>query len=265
MLLGLRHVEFNGIHLPVESAVQQARRTCLPLHALDHGIDRAVYNRGSAFLYLYRGRQFCVFTRHQMSNDKTPSQVCLRLTADDRKLNSRARFVRFPDIANEAREEFDLCALEMPWLIESHSNAPTYYRARPSESISLDRLGQFFAMGYPYKLTTSVLDEASETYKPLSIHMSQVAVWADVLTSKPNDLLMLKLRPGIVMGPECRGDFDGFSGGPVFEVNRRSLAVEFLGITIRGGGDKLFFAHSAWVDALCDRAFNYVPIKLVAA
>jgi hypothetical protein len=129
--------------------------------------------------------------------------------------------------------------------------------------MSTDGTETYFAIGYPTRLTqiaTAQDDGASE-----AIAMSQVLVWASNLVLRRGDLPRLELMPGNVMLPRCSGDFDGFSGGPVFSVNSRTMAIELRGIVIRGGTDKLFFGSTEWVQKLCHLALSQPQIEKVAA
>jgi hypothetical protein len=259
MMLGSRHVSFNNLHLPANLAVQQARRSCMPLH-VSTGLDSwPIGNRGTAFLYAYRKRHFCVLTRHQLAKDFHPSQVFIRLTNSEHSLYSGVRFIEFPKSAF-GPEEFDLCAIEMPWNLRTQIGCPTFFKARPLTPLVADGSERHFTIGFPSRLTKLTGEECSK-----GIALSQVIVWADGLTQNRNDLPMLKLVPGLVMGPKCEGDFDGFSGGPVFGINARSRTIEFRGIALRGGGNKLFFATTDWVHKLCDIGLQLPQIDMVAA
>jgi hypothetical protein len=64
-LLGARFVSLNGLHLPANTAIQMARRSCAPLWARNHVPAYPFSFRGSSFLYKVKGISYCVFTRHQ--------------------------------------------------------------------------------------------------------------------------------------------------------------------------------------------------------
>ena len=76
---------------------------------------------------------------------------------------------------------------------------------------------------------------------------------------------MHDLMTGKVMSAHCGGDFDGFSGGPVFGVGIRTRLLSLRGIVIRGGIDKLFFARSHWIDDVCDKALQLTAVEEFAA
>ena len=67
------------------------------------------------------------------------------------------------------------------------------------------------------------------------------------------------------MGPKCQGDFDGFSGAPVFGISVEVRVIELRGIVLRGGNDKPFFASIDWVHKLCDIALERPKIEPIAA
>ena len=246
VVLGLRHVSFNGFFMPVGAAVDQVRRCCVPVHVKTTCAEWPIVNRGSAFLYAIRNRQFCVFTRHQLGQDWGPSEVYIRLTASDRILYSGARFVQFPGTTDTA-EEHDLCAVEMPWQRQISGVAPKFFGARPISMVPADGSEKLFALGYPYRLNQMHGEERSE-----AIGMTQVRVWADGVCRRKGNLPMLKLKLGGVMTTKCDGDFNGFSGGPVFGLSCRTRSLEFRGVVFRGGRDRLFFAPASWVDRLCE-------------
>jgi hypothetical protein len=257
MILGRRHISFNGVHLPANLAVQELRRTCVPLHFATNDERWPIGNRGSAFLYSYRARLFCVFTRHQLGRDLHASQICIRLTSDFTLVHSGARFIAFAQHP-DAPEEHDICAIEMPYNSQNDGLSPIFYKAR--SPLEAEPSEKHFAIGYPSRLTVMAGELACE-----GIAKSQVLVWAEGWTQKDNGLPMLALAEGLVMGPKCQGDFDGFSGGPVFGVNLRDGALEFRGITIRAGHDKLFYAPSSAVDRICDLSLIRPPIRLIDA
>jgi hypothetical protein len=120
----------------------------------------------------------------------------------------------------------------------------------------------YFAIGYPSRLTRM---EMSEEWRSKHIHLSQVLVWATSLVLQPNDLPKLHLLTGDIMLPKCAGNFDGFSGGPVFGINRRTATIALRGIIIRGGHDKLFFVPIEWAQRLCDIALEQPEIEHEAA
>jgi hypothetical protein len=261
MMLGRRHVSLNGLFLPANLAVQQARRCCVSLHMRTDFAPWPIGNRGTGVLYAYGGRQFCVFTRHQLGKDIRPSQVVLRLTPREGSFYSGGRFVEFPRRYN-GPEEHDLCLIELPWTIERSAASPLFFEATPPTSMATDGSEAYFVIGYPSRLTQCAItdDGASQ-----GIAMSQVLVWASELILRRGDLPKLELLPGKVMLPKCSGDFDGFSGGPVFGVNSETTAIELRGIVIRGGIDKLFFASIEWVQKLCDIALSQPKIEPIAA
>ncbi len=75
----------------------------------------------------------------------------------------------------------------------------------------------------------------------------------------------LVIPPGKVMLPRCKGDYDGFSGGPVFGLSTATRSIELRGVIIRGGIDKLFFAPVDWVQRLCEVALARPQIEQIAA
>ena len=259
MLLGNRHVQLNGLYLPANLAVQQCRRTCVPLHLTTGDEAWPIINRGTTFLYRVFGRRFCIFTRHQLGTDSDASRVFIRLTDDGRKLNGGARFVYFH--SDGQREEHDLCAVEIPWVLDNGPDVRKFYEAHDGVPAMTNEADRLFALGYPTKLTQMRGEERSE-----HIAMSQVLVWADHIDGDGSDLPMMRLREdSMVMRPRCGGDYDGFSGGPVFSISTESYAVEFRGIILRGGHDKLFFATAPWVNSLCRLALQHEPCRVLAA
>jgi hypothetical protein len=260
-ILGRRHVSLNGLHLPANLAVQQARRCCVSLHVRTNFAHWPIGNRGSGVLYAYGGRQFCVFTRHQLGRDACPSQVVLRLTRREDSFYSGGRFVEFPRLCN-GPEEHDLCLIELPWTIKRTAASPLFFEATSLTSMATDGSEPYFVIGYPSRLTQFAITDGGATE---GIAMSQVMVWASNLILQRGNLPKLELLPGKVMLPRCSGDFDGFSGAPVFSVNSDTMAIELRGIVIRGGIDKLFFASIEWVHKLCDIALSQPQIEPAAA
>lgn len=116
-----------------------------------------------------------------------------------------------------------------------------------------------FCFGYPSKLT-----EVFGEFRAEGVSVSQVLVWADAVV-RANGVHMLQLGEGQVMRSQCRGNFDGFSGGPVFGANTISKSIEFRGTIIWGGHDRLFFVPARWVDKLCDLAVREPPIAVFEA
>lgn len=258
-LIGTRHVLLNGLWLPANLAAQQVRRACVSLHANTGNLDWPSSNLGSAFLYRYRGRQFCVFSRHQISGDWRPEQLCVHLANDRSRLFSGGRLVQFlPSV--EQREEHDLCAMEMPWRLQAEHYSPMWFEATGDEPSSIAGGDPMFCVGYPSKLNQIDGDE-----KCTGVHLSQVLVWGESFGGDNGGLPSLALEAGAVMVPKCEGDFDGFSGSPVFGINLRRHGLEFRGIVIRGGHPRLFFIPASWVNRLCDYAFDDPPLMLSAA
>jgi hypothetical protein len=260
-LLGLRHVSLNGLLLPANVAVQQARRCCVALHTNTNFESWPIGNRGTGVLYAYGGRQFCIFTRHQLMGISDPSQVVLRLNGNGRSFFSGGRFVEFPQLEC-GPEEHDVCLLELPWKIARSHGSPLFFKATPVTSMATDGSERYFAIGYPSKLTQH---EVNDEGVSKGIALSQVIVWASQLVLQPDDLPKLQLIPGKVMLPKCSGNYDGFSGGPVFGVNQGTRAIELRGIVIRGGIDKLFFASIEWVQKLCEICLTQPRIEPTAA
>lgn len=259
-LLGSRHVEFNGLHLPGNTAVGRARLACVPLHAKTGNEYWPITNMGSGILYARKGRNFVVFTKHQLQKWIRPSDVVVRLGgAATARLNHGARFLHFADV-EFGPEEFDVCAIEMPWRLPLGANVPLFLNSRPSTNLSEDDTEKFFAVGYPSKLTRIDGDLKFE-----HIGLTQVLVWASGIVLNQSDLPMLTLMQGKVMIPQCDGDFDGFSGGPVFGVSMRTRLLTLRGIIIRGGIDKLFFAPLHWIDDVCDKALQMPALDVFAA
>jgi hypothetical protein len=257
-ILGRRHVELNGLFLPANAAVLRARQACVPLHATTGDPDWPVSNMGSGILYARNGRKISVFTRHQLGKHTHPSQIMVRMGPDTSAcLNGGARFVQFPFL-EFGPEEFDVCAVEMPWRVPTGPSVPLFMNALQTTPLPDDRSERFFAVGYPSRLTRIDGEMRSE-----HIGLTQVLVWAKGLVLKRGDLPMLDLMPGTVMVPRCGGDFDGFSGGPVFGITTQLLTLR--GIIIRGGIDKLFFAPTEWIDRVCDKALAEPVLNEIAA
>jgi hypothetical protein len=258
--IGSRHASLNGLLLPANLAVQQARRCCVALHVKTNFDAWPVGNCGSGVLYRFSGRRFCIFTRHQLrSANVHPAMVMLRLTESERRFFSGGRYIEFPDV-DDRQEEHDLCALELPWSFDKPGASSLFFDAANQAPLNTDGSELCFAIGYPSKLTKMLGEDTSE-----GIALSQVLVWATSIKLAANDLPMLELMPGVVMGPLCSGDFDGFSGGPVFSLNSNTQRIELRGITIRGGIDKLFFVPTDCVQKLCEVAMSYPRISAVAA
>jgi hypothetical protein len=258
--IGSRHASINGFFLPVQQAVQQARKSCVALHVQTGWEDWPIGNMGSGVLYRYRGRSFCVFTRHQLLSQKTlPSQVLLRLTSCEKRLFSGGRFVEFPK-HDCGPEEHDLCALELPWTFDNCYDQAVFFDARSASPMSDDGSQLYFVIGYPSRLTRMLGEMKSE-----GMALSQMLVWASQLVLQQGELPKIELMPGNIMLPICKGDFDGFSGGPVFSVNSQTQDIDLRGVVIRGGVDKLYFAPLGWVNRLCDFALSRPQIEPVAA
>jgi hypothetical protein len=260
--LGGDNVSVNGIFLPANFAIQHARRCCVPLHASTGMSSWPVRNLGSGVLYAYRGRQYCVFTRHQLQGEIKPWQIHLRLDPGSHALHGGVRYFEFPH-PHPLIEEHDLCLLEMPWTLNHRPEGPMFIQATPPTSLGDDDAEHYFAVGYPSKLTQ--MDASEEDGHNRHIGLTQVRVQASSLTVSPNDLPTLTLMTGEVMLPRCSGNFDGFSGGPVFGVNRQTASLTLRGIVVRGGIDKVSFVPTDWVQKLCDLALEADEVEWEAA
>lgn len=259
-IIGWRHVEFNGLLLPANGAVQRARSACVPLHAKNADPNWPISNMGCGFLYLRKGRKLVVFTRHQLGKDKHPSQVMIRLgPVTAARLNGGARFFQFPAL-EYGPEEFDVCAIEMPWRLPILKGVPTFIRSVSVSPIADDGSEIYFAVGYPSRLTKIDGEMSAEHFG-----LTQVLTWARCVVLKRGDLPMLELLPGEVLLERCSGDLDGFSGGPVFGVGKKTKVLSLRGVIIRGAVDKLFFASTDWIDDVCDKALTHPALEEVAA
>ena len=98
-----------------------------------------------------------------------------------------------------------------------------FFQATPPTSMEDIDVEIYFAVGYPSTLAKMAMSE--DDFRNEHVNLSQVLVWATSLTLRPNDLPMLSLLPGEVMVPKCAGNFDGFSGGPVFGISRRTESL----------------------------------------
>ena len=108
---------------------------------------------GSGVLYKRNGRKFVVFARHQLQKWIHPSEVMVRLgSVTAARLNGGARFVHFPKL-EFGPEEFDVCAIEMPWQLPHGTDVPLFVNSSSVTPLSDDGSEKFFAVGYPSKLT----------------------------------------------------------------------------------------------------------------
>lgn len=246
-ILGSRFASINGIWLPGNRAVDETRRCVVSLHAVSGDENWPTRNLGTAFLYEVLGRRFCVFTRHQVRDISNPDLLCVHLSSNRSRLFTGGRFFQCDGI----REEDDLCILEMPQLPpEAGSDSPSWFRDL-GLSTQGDECEKFFTIGYPSKLT-----ELSGEDKCEGVALSQVLVWAGSLSLVPGQLPMLRIPPGEVMVPKCEGDYDGFSGAPVFGLSAHQRVIRFLGLVIRGGRDRLFFIPTPHIDQICQVALR---------
>lgn len=246
-ILGSRFASINGIWLPANHAINETRRSVVSLHSVTSDQNWPTRNLGTAFLYKISGRRFCVFTRHQVRDVPNPNHLCVHLSSDRSRLFTGDRFIE----CDGMREEDDLCVLEMPLLPpEIGNDAPLWFQCQ-GPSTQHDVCEKFFTIGYPSKLT-----ELSGEDKCEGVALSQVLVWADSLTSVPGQLPMLSILPGLVMIPRCHGDYDGFSGAPVFGLSARQRIIRFLGLVVRGGRDRLFFIPTQHIDWICSAALQ---------
>lgn len=247
-ILGSRFVSINGVWLPGNQAVGEARRCAVSLHSVTGDENWPTRNLGTAFLYQVMGRRFCVFTRHQVQTVSDPGSLCIHLSSNRSRLFTGGQFVQ----CDGTREEDDLCALEMPSLPpEFGGDSPLWFQDQGG-STQRDVCEKFFVVGYPSKLT-----ELSGAEKCDGVALSQVLVWADSLNLVSGQLPMLSIPPGLVMIPLCGGDYDGFSGAPVFGLSARQRVIRFLGVVVRGGRDRLFFIPTPHIDQLCRLAVKH--------
>lgn len=241
-IFGSRFASINGIWLPANQAVSETRRSVVSLHSVTSDENWPTRNLGTAFLYQVLGRRFCVFTRHQIRDVFSPNHLCIHLSSNRSRLFTGGRFVQ----CDGMREEDDLCVLEMPLLPPEFGNDSPLWFQDQGGSTQRDVCEKFFTVGYPSKLT-----ELSGEDKCEGVALSQVLVWADSLRLAPGQLPMLGIPPGLVMVPRCGGDYDGFSGAPVFGLSARQRVIRFLGLVVRGGRDRLFFIPTPHIDQIC--------------
>jgi hypothetical protein len=130
----------------------------------------------------------------------------------------------------------------------NRENGTLFFDSSPAPPAQSSDDEMFFAFGYPSRLNTLLCTDKIE-----AVELSQVRVDGSWLPPRSQDELHgLKINLGLVVSGTCAGDFDGFSGGPVFSVHYRRKAVELKGVIMRGGGGLLYFAPAAWIDSLCD-------------
>lgn len=255
MLIGSRYIAFNGLFLPLEETFCRVRQTAVSIHFATGVENWPIANAGTGFLYQFCGRRFCILTRHQLINGFDPGQIAIKLTSDERRLFSGGRIVSFPS-AYHGSEEADLVALELPWAYQNLITAPIFYDASTADCV-MQRGEQLCAIGFPSGLTEIYGDEECE-----GIGTSQVMTWG--VRGTDGGLPSLCMSESRVMRPRCKGDFDGFSGAPVYGVNSHTRKMTFRGIVIRGGRDTLYFTPHEWVDFLCEKAFSEPPLDPVA-
>jgi len=246
--MGSRFISLNGLHLPANTAVEMVRRACTPLWMRNHDPTFPFTFRGSAFLYSARGVSYCVFTRHQ-ARGYLLDDVSISLRGDTSIMQNGAKYIGYHD--DGATERFDLCAMIVPpQTIERYMDRSVmfYEAADVPTDRDADR-EHLFAFGYPSKLSRWDCSE-----KIHAIDLSQVRVDGDYVPPERSwfGLPGMKINIGEVMGGDCQGDFDGFSGGPVFSIHADYRVIRFEGITMRGGNGSLEFAPASWVARLCD-------------
>lgn len=257
MLVGRRYVEFNGLHLPANQALLAARRTSVSIHFWTGDKNWPVANAGSGFLYRLGKRHFCVLSRHQIHSGFSPTQLVIKLTKDPRRLQSGARAISFPSEYHDL-EETDLLAVELPWIVRPQDSDVTFYKHTSPANEDELKLERLCAIGFPNGLIKVSGDERCE-----GTQLSQVLVWGSAAPDV-NGLPMLKISESMIMRPLCKGNFDGFSGAPVFGVNEVARTLRFRGIIIRGSHDKLFFTPSQWISKLCSLAFGLPPVEKIS-
>ncbi|MBS0269764.1 MAG: hypothetical protein JSS54_12395 [Proteobacteria bacterium] len=254
MLIGSQHIAFNGLFLPLNETFMRARQTAVSVH-FSTGVEGwPISNGGTGFLYQFCGRRFCILTRHQLINGFSPEKIVIKLTSDARRLFSGGRIISFPPSYHET-EEADLLALELPWVCQNSEYVPIFYDAATVDFEEAAR-EQLCAIGFPSRLTVISGCEECE-----GIATSQVMTWG--VRGDDSSLPSLCILDSRVMRPRCDGNFDGFSGAPVYGVNPSNKRMTFRGIVIRGGHGTLYFTPREWVDFLCEKAFSEPPLDPV--
>jgi hypothetical protein len=259
MLLGLRHLEINGLHLPERHAINEARRSAVALFIETGCPEWPIGHSGTAFLYDYFGRRFCIMTRHQLKHCPHPSRIFVRLTNDEHLLQSGCRFTGPASWDTSYKDIDDICVVEMPWDFPNDGRGALFFKAGPRVVNDSDPLEKLFVLGFPSSMTDY---GACPDYCD-GIHLRQVRVVGRELTYDESGLHHLVLIGGGKMECLCSGDFDGFSGGPVFGLSIRDQRITFKGLTVRAGRNNLYFIDHYFVDQICIRASKRPPIPLV--
>jgi hypothetical protein len=189
-----------------------------------------------------------VFARHQARGYRL-DDVSISLRGDGSIMQNGPTYLGFHD--DGVSERFDLCAMVIPpdTIARNMDRSVIFYEENDTPAArNLDR-EHFFAFGYPSKLSKFDCSDKVE-----AIDVSQVCVDGQYLPPASSwfGLPGLKINIGPVMGERCGGNFDGFSGGPVFSIHADYRTIRFEGITMRGGNGCLEFAPASWVARLCD-------------
>lgn len=255
-MIGLRHVELNGIYLPASLAADRVRHAAVALYTKTDGAWSQIGQSGSAFLYEYRGRRFCVFTKHQLAHSE-PSKVYINLASDPHTLHSGGRFI--PGIDFGIGDEGDLCAIEMPWTLpKTNLGASVFFRSRPPAPVMTS--SRLFVVGFPSELRHFEGNEVCE-----QIHLNQVRSYLVSCDWDEDGHHVGNLLGGGLLDTKAHGNLDGFSGAPVFAISAITRAIEFCGIVTRGGNGIIRFVDQRFVDQLCERSFALpsIPVRTI--
>ena len=248
MLIGSRYTAVNGLHLPANQAVAYLRGCCTPMWARNHISAYPFSFRGSSFLYRRRGQHYAIFTSHQVGQWKM-DDMSISLQHDSKIIQNGSSYIGYSDGA-QTHEGYDLCAMVLARaaILRNKDHETLFFNSMEAPRAEGGDNEHFFALGYPSQLV-----DLECTDKIESVDLSQVRVVGSWVAPASSDSLHgLHIQLGMVMAGRCGGNFDGFSGGPVFSIHAARKIIEFRGIVIRGGGPALYFAPTHWIDAMCD-------------
>jgi hypothetical protein len=259
--LGCTHLRFNGVYQPWKMAVERLRSAVVPILVRTRNDGWPQDTRGTGFLLQKSGRRFCIFTKHQLLQHiehaaVEPGDIYLPLGEGFDTLYSGGRYTERLSPTDPA-DDGQFIAIEVSSPTADKDKIKNFFEASPANFTEPAVENTTFVIGYPSILTEIMIDDVG-TLKSLS-HRQYLARAAS-FEKRAGSLGILRLRVGDELTAETKGNFDGFSGAPVFSVRMQSQSIEFLGLVARGGNGYFYVAPRQWVEELIVQAMAQPPL-----
>ncbi len=215
---------------------------------------------GTGFLARFEGRQFCLMSRHQLGPYNkdfvvSPEAISIQLDRTSNTNYTGSRITWRLALDEFHADNHDVLAIEMPWKVDALGCPDPFFNWHILSAPPNLESDCLVVVGYPTALR--VLDIDDETGQLKSVTDNQLLLEVKSLAIETSALWVAEVDCPVEFVSKLAGNFDGFSGAPVFSFSMRDGQYRFVGMVVRGGHGVIRVLPAPWIAHLLEEACRH--------